>query len=62
MSVYIHRRIDAPLFVSLGVTVPAVRFDPDPGGGGGAGGRRVFGRGEALPGATVADFHAALHG
>ncbi|MFC6012252.1 amino acid adenylation domain-containing protein [Nocardia lasii] len=43
-----------PSMLSLFVTDPRVR--------GGAGLRRVFCSGEALPGATVADFHAALHG
>ncbi|MFE3321610.1 amino acid adenylation domain-containing protein [Nocardia sp. NPDC059195] len=43
-----------PSMLSLFVTDPRVR--------GGAGLRRVFCSGEALPGATVGDFHAALHG
>ncbi|MEU3012285.1 amino acid adenylation domain-containing protein [Nocardia asteroides] len=43
-----------PSMLSLFVTDPRVA--------GGAGLRRVFCSGEALPGATVADFHAALHG
>ncbi|MGW5572701.1 amino acid adenylation domain-containing protein [Nocardia thailandica] len=43
-----------PSMLSLFVTDPRVR--------GGASLRRVFCSGEALPGATVADFHAALHG
>ncbi|MFD3508855.1 amino acid adenylation domain-containing protein [Nocardia sp. NPDC058666] len=43
-----------PSMLSLFVTDPRVR--------GGAGLRRVFCSGEALPGATVTDFHAALHG
>ncbi|WP_071927739.1 amino acid adenylation domain-containing protein [Nocardia mangyaensis] len=43
-----------PSMLSLFVTDPRVR--------GGAGLRRVFCSGEALPAATVTDFHAALHG
>ncbi|WP_255588818.1 amino acid adenylation domain-containing protein [Nocardia sp. MH4] len=43
-----------PSMLSLFVTDPRVA--------GGAGLRRVFCSGEALPGATVADFHTALHG
>ncbi|MFC4376416.1 amino acid adenylation domain-containing protein [Nocardia halotolerans] len=43
-----------PSMLSLFVTDPGVR--------GGASLRRVFCSGEALPGALVTDFHAALHG